>query len=615
MFSAIPGGTRYNGVITILTGSRETLKSRYGWGGLSVGILSSAALLAWVTPAAMAQSMQDTPGLQQTNPGLVTPRPDEDLKPGTRRETTPTPPPDEVELEVPKPPSATDDVQTIQFEVQKVELDGNTVFSDAQLATLVAPYEHRQVTLRELSELADKIADRYRSEGYPTTQVFLPPQRIQEGTVHIAIVEGKIGKVTLEGNKHYRTSVIANQLDFKTGELLKVSDLSDNLNNINRNQSYRLKAVITKGEGAGNTDINLQVEETQPWQIIASFDNQGRPLIGLYRYGLEIQNESLLGYGDKLNLRWLGASGTQVAVGSYNFPLHKSGTTLGYAYSFGYVDVDLERRTQPRIQGYAHNHSMVLTQPLNKSRTLTADVSANFREISTEIDHNELSHDRIRSLSGGVSFNRYDNWGRTFARLQSDVGISWLGGDRKFWKNSAYFTRLQSLPKRNLVILRASGQMSPDSLPSAEQYQVGGAYSVRGFTEGLLVGDRGYNIGAEWRWPIPGLRKISPDMADRFQGVFFYDLGQVWTDTSNPNFRGSNFSSSNRSLLMGAGFGLRARLSHYLSGFIDAGFGFPNKFRVEPNGQPDIRVHFGIQSELLPKEFAVRGTEKTVIKQ
>ena len=553
---------------------------------------------------------QDAGGFSQVDPGLVTPQPDDDLPGRESKDPVPAKPPDEIHLEVPEQSTGSFENETVQFAISKVRFTGNTVFDEDQLAPITQTYIGRQITLKDLGQLTRDVAAKYREAGYLTTQVYLPPQSVDDGIVTISVVEGSIGKIVLSGNKAYRSQIIRNQFQFEPGELLNIPDLEQQLNRVNRNQPYRLQAVLSRGDETGQTDIGVEVKEAQPWQIQPSWDNQGRPFIGMQRYGVEVQNDSLLGFGDKLTTRWMGASGTQVGSGSYNVPVHKSGTTLGYGYSFGYVDVNLDIDNPPAIHGYAHNHSLTLSQPLNRSRTLTADAGINFRNITTTLNEDVANRDRIRSFTGGITFNRFDNWGRTYARLQTDVGASLLGGNRPFWKTNAYLTRLVSLPHRNMLILRASGQLSPDALPSAEAFQIGGEYSVRGYTEGLIIGDRGYNLSAEWRWPVPGLSRISPWLGDRIQGVAFYDMGQAFIDSSNPNRRPSN---ANSSLLMGAGVGVRARLTQYLSGFVDFGAGFPTHHDLEPNGQPDVRVHFGVQSELLPKNYVARSDQKTFI--
>ena len=125
----------------------------------------------------------------------------------------------------------------------------------------------------------------------------------------------------------------------------------------------------------------------------------------------------------------------------------------------------------------------------------------------------------------------------------------------------------------------------------------------------MFVGDRGYNVSAEVRYPIPGLKYVSPWLAQRIQGAAFFDLGQAWLDDSNVAFIPGISHSSARTLLMGAGAGVRLQMTRFLTGFTDFGFGLTPQGALEPNAMPTMRVHFGVRSDLLPKNYKTRGDE------
>jgi hemolysin activation/secretion protein len=273
--------------------------------------------------------------------------------------------------------------------------------------------------------------------------------------------------------------------------------------------------------------------------------------------------------------------------------------------SYGYSHVDVDLTTPNDLDGFAQNAGLFLSHPLNDNRTLVGDVGFNYRHITSELDNVVTNRDEIRSLQTGLTFNKFDRHGRTLARLQQSLGLDWLGANNSFWKSELYLTRLFRLPHDNILMLRAYGQYSPGDLPSAEAFQIGGAFSVRGYHEGLLIGDRGYNLTIEDRFPIPFLRHFSPWLADRLQGAVFFDVGQTWFDRSNDSFISN---ASQRTLLAGTGFGIRARLSQYLQGFVDIGFGLMNRSAVIPAGyaDPTARVHFGIRSNLLPQDLKKR---------
>ena len=79
-------------------------------------------------------------------------------------------------------------------------------------------------------------------------------------------------------------------------------------------------------------------------------------------------------------------------------------------------------------------------------------------------------------------------------------GTTALGGDQSFFYYRGSATRFDRLSERLQLLLRGGLQLSDTRiLPSSEQFQIGGAYTVRGFSEGLLSGRNGYFVSAELR--------------------------------------------------------------------------------------------------------------------
>ncbi|HEY9687746.1 MAG TPA: ShlB/FhaC/HecB family hemolysin secretion/activation protein [Coleofasciculaceae cyanobacterium] len=501
-----------------------------------------------------------------------------------------------------------DSPETTGFFVTRIEVEGSTLFSPEELRMSVRGYEGRNQTLTRLNTLVETLNRNYREKGYLTTQAYIPPQDIVDGRLNIRVQEGRIGRIGIEGNRFYRTGIITRALAQDAGDMLNIRELENDLNRSNRlAPGYKLRAKLVAGALPGETDVNIQVAERQPFQISPSYDNQGRPFIGMYRQGMEFRNDSLTGRADRLYARWLGASGTQIAMGSYSIPLNKHGTELGANFSFSRVNVDLGVKNPPEIIGKAYAYGLSLSQPLDRERHWTLDAGANWRSIDTYFEGDHTQGTEIRSLTTGLSYNHSDRWGRTYNRLQSTLGVGVMNADSKFWKLENYFNRVFVLPKRNLIILKAYGQITPDALPAAEQFQIGGASSVRGYTEGLLIGDRGVNLGIEHQFPIPGLKRVNPWLDDHLRGAWFYDVGRVWLDKSNPVFVSGQSNLPSRTFLQSAGFGFRAQLSRYMQGFLDFGFGLNNRDAVEPLSQPTARIHFGVRSDLLPENYHMRN--------
>jgi|GEM_PF-1375981 len=579
--------------------------------GLSGLMLVAGCLGISLSGQAFAQLQPNGDIAPQSSPGLIAPTAPEQLPDMPRKESEKYARPAEPQADDairPAPPDAPPVVQLERsdFQVKKLVVEGNTVIPEKELRPLLTPYENRTVSLAELGKVVDAINKLYYKKGYYTSQAYIPPQNLDNQTVTIKVLEGRIGEVTVTGNRFIQGKVVKRDVDAQENNILNVQALQDRLRRISASSSaYRLKGVLTPGKENGQTNIELQVRERFPWQVSPTFDNQGRPFIGTYRWGVEAANSDLTGHGDQFRARWIAAAGTQVAAGSYFIPINRYGTQIGSTFAFSRVNLDLGIHNQTQIVGKSYDYAAVALQPLDRQHHLTLDGSLNFRRIVTYFDGDRDSANQVNiaALRLGLTFDRNDRFGRTFLRAQTSIAPGWMGANSKFWKNNLIATRVITLPRRNLLILRGNGQLTPDGLPSAELMQIGGAYSVRGYTEGLLAGDRGYSFTAEHRWPIPGLRHVSPWLDNRLQGATFFDFGNVWLDRSNKLFIEGQSHQPKRTLLAGAGVGFRLQLNTLMQGFADLGWGLVNRTSIEPNAQPSFRVHFGIRANLLPEDY------------
>jgi hemolysin activation/secretion protein len=570
---------------------------------LTITLVSVGTLLSFVHMRAEAAPPSGTAIDASANPGQFLSSPSAlDYDNRRRRELAPQDAAQDAKFDFGKQ-QAQIGLESTTFFVNDVTFEGNTLVDTATLSNLATPFKGKQTNLDELTKLVDAVNQVYWDKGYLTTQAVIPPQDVSYGALKVQVYEGKLGKLNIEGNKYTRSNVIMNQLDLKEGDIINFRDLEKNLNRVNTQNRYNVKASLAPGSQTGETDVTMKVADPNPWQITPTFDNQGRPFIGYYRTGVELSNYNLTGRGDRVQVGVNRSEGATGVLGSYVTPVGKYGTEVGVLGGFSNVRLDLPGG----VVGQAYNASLYAQQPLNKRRTMLLDLAANYKHIHSDVSDTRVSTDEIRSATLGFSFNEFDRYGRTYGRIANTVGAEVLGGNWGFYKAEGYATRLFTLPYDNLIILRGSAQYSPTDLPSAEGYAVGGAYSVRGYTEGLLIGDSGYTFSAEHRWPIPGLKSLSPWWHDRVRGAFFFDIGQAFLDNDNVRFVSNNAQNT---LLIGAGAGLRVSLSQFLTGFLDVGFPLVDRETIEPNSQATARIHFGIRSELIRDGQYSNGLQK-----
>ena len=492
----------------------------------------------------------------------------------------------------------------IYDELHHIQIVGNTVFTQADFKPLIDVFLASTRTTKDVQELIRRIDRKYYEKGFLTTKTLFEGEG--NHTLKLRVVEGRVSQIKIDGNHFQKDKRILKDLNVQEGGLLNLKDLQDTIENVNASQDlYKVKALLTAGKEAGESVLTYEVEERLPFKLSIFSDNRGRPLIGQTRWGTEFEYADPLGKGDKFTLAYTGARGTTISEAAYTIPVNDKGTSVGVAYSFGYVHV--QNRTGPdRLSGQAHNYSLFLNQNVEQVKGLSLSTGFNLRKIRSYENGIQSGESDVTSATAGFNWDGSDQIGRSNVNGTITAGSAFWGGENTFMKYEVAGTRIFNLPKNQYLIFNGYSMLSSGPLPGFEQMQIGGSSSVRGFTEGLLFGDKGVTVNAEYRYPIWGLEKVAPKLAENLQGVLFADASQVVVD-KHTSGRLDGASKRGNTTLVGTGAGLRLAINDSLEGFLDLGVGLTNRSSVEPNAQPSARVHFGIRSQLIPAKYKKRG--------
>ena len=146
---------------------------------------------------------------------------------------------EKVKIDAPEP-GPSQKLQSPQFMVEEIEVTGVTIFEPDVIEQMIAEYEGQNLTLEELGTLVDDLNKLYRDQGYLTTQAYIPPQDIEGGKVKIEVLEGKIGTISVSGNKFYRTWALERNIPQEPGEVLNIKDLETSLNRMNQQENFMI---------------------------------------------------------------------------------------------------------------------------------------------------------------------------------------------------------------------------------------------------------------------------------------------------------------------------------------------------------------------------------------
>ena len=297
----------------------------------------------------------------------------------------------------------------------------------------------------------------------------------------------------------------------------------------------------TSPEGLNAT---LEVEDRRPWLLWSALDNTGSTATGSFRWSLGASAGNLFDRDHTLNASYVTSPGhtsqvRQWALG-YRVPAYRLGGTLSGFYVQS--DVDSGRVLEVfDVSGAGVFGGLLYTHEFGPRGRLTQRVSAGIDDrrfdndlvaAGTDVD---VAPPPVRSRPLSVSYGAEyagDDWGLEWSvqyarNLRSGGGnddatyaVNRLGAKAEWdaWRGSAAFS--WSLPAQWAARAFFEGQLADEALIPGEQFGVGGARSVRGFSEREVAGDDGVRGSLEL-W--------SPAMARLAGGrlVAFADAGRV----------------------------------------------------------------------------------------
>lgn len=483
--------------------------------------------------------------------------------------------------------------------IKKVELSHSEIFSKAEINEFKRLAEGENLTAEDINNLVQIINEQYAKKNIITARASI--ESLEGGVLKIELMEAKIGKVEVKGNKFNRKWFLKRQISSKASNILNLQVLENDLKNFNKQaKSIKLSAKLQPGEEYGTTDIILQAEEKFPYHFSASWDSFGRETTGLLRSGLMLSADSFLGFQDRLTGAVnLSRSSTNPFV-DYNIPLNKYGTRLGGSYMYGRSKVTSGEYSSFDLGANTHIFSTYITHPLIDSGRLNLNLntSANIKLSNADIGGYEYSKYKDYNIAIGTGGRYNFDRGVLFGSVYATNGLI----ENKIASNSEYFAKFNAdayyvhyLPKGIILTFRAGGQYSPCDVPFVEQYQIGGISSVRGYSESLLLASNSYFASTELLLPIPILpeeinipfrrtEKFALRNAVKF--ALFVDNGAIFPDSQK--VKTTNFLTS-------IGAGLRLAISKYVTARGYVGMPLMN---TSIYSQSNARFHFDIVTSL-----------------
>lgn len=459
--------------------------------------------------------------------------------------------------------------------VKSFKLSGNTIFKTEVLLSLVSSYNNKELTLAELKDAASVITKYYRDKGYFVARAYIPAQELDSGVVEIAIIEGLYGSFEIKNSSLVNNKTVQGFMDkLQGGDVVSTMSLERQMLLINDLAGAEVtNAEVLPGKEIGTSDFRITAEPTQKYSGYAIADNYGSKYTGRNRVTVSGSINSVTGIGDSLGMSVMESLTTNLKNGSINYaaPIGYSGLKADASASITTYKLASEYESS-HIHGIARTAGAGLSYPIIKTRsyTLNTTLHIDHKELGDSSDSNSpalTALKKVDSCAMGVNENRKTALFGKPGMLNSSVTLglgtvymdnataktndATLNSEGNYAKLIASISHTQSFTPEFSLQTSLKAQTSLFSnLDSSEDFSVGGAYGVRGYTDGELSGDKGVAFGIEPTYTLPAYNNISHKLS------CFYDYGRVIKNTN----KWSGLTGNERTLqAVGVGYAAQYR--------------------------------------------------------
>ncbi|MBE4855915.1 ShlB/FhaC/HecB family hemolysin secretion/activation protein [Enterobacter cloacae complex sp. P40RS] len=394
------------------------------------------------------------------------------------------------------------------FFISRIELSGATLLSPSAKKRLVAPWLNQCLDIARLNTLTNAVSDWYISRGYITSRAFLTEQDLSGGVLRLAVLEGKLQQIRLEGVPARTLTMTFPGLE---GKILNLRDIEQGMEQLNRVRQRPVEIEILPGDRQGYSVVNLTASPEFPLSGSASFDNSGQKSTGTGQLSGALYGNNLLGLADKWFVSGGRSSDFSNSHDAQNFAAGISVPygygLLDYSYSWSnYLSTIDNNGYLWRSTGDTETHRLNGSWVLFRNGDIKTGVSAG---ITHRINHNYLddvllatSSRKLSSFSLGLNHTQKIASGVATLNPTFTQGVPWFGAEddndkhgdvpkAEFRKWSVNGSFQRPVADRLWWLTSVYFQWSPDRLYGSERLTLGGEASVRGFKEQYISGDNG----------------------------------------------------------------------------------------------------------------------------
>lgn len=433
----------------------------------------------------------------------------------------------------------------LHFKLTGLIVQGASIYKSDKFTKIYSPYLGQEISVAQLYDIVAQINQVYFDDGYLFTQVFLPPQSIENGVVYIQIVEGYVAQIEVQGQPpEFYPMRLALKNIAQLG-VLNIKDLEREMLILNDMPGLSARSVIEQagpsmGAAIGGLKLKILFDYYKD-PLTFSLDNYGSKFIGPYQFGQSGGFSNLFHYMSQTNLRFFQT--TQIKELKYFnidhiVPLNGSGTEMALSANFSRVRPGYTLLPND-INAFSRQIALSLSHPIVKSRSETLDAKLQFERNNTytKLLGVRLYEDLYYALSLLFNYNFADSHNGIHqfnlslrkglnlfdVRPTGSEDLSRAEGRTDFTLYKLKYIHQSTLPHDFGLKLTISAQYANMPLLSGEEFGYGGSEMGKAYNASEITGDKGISGQIEVNYT----RSLNKAIVQHY---LYYDIGKVWNN-------------------------------------------------------------------------------------
>lgn len=443
-------------------------------------------------------------------------------------------------------------------------ITGNNSVATGDLLQILTPLMNKPQNIIKLNEAIEEIQEYYASQGYILSRV-VGVTDDPDGMVNIYVDEGKIGSITIEGNRKTKDYVVQRNILTQPGSVYNDNIIKQDLMRLYGTQAFKdVKRTIERSEDnpeVYNVTIHLEEQRTGTISVGGGIDT-ATGLFGTAGF----TDTNFRGLGQRVALNFLAGTGIVMADSSmlnranlqaelswFEPKLRGTDNALmikAFGRDFASYQIPLSVEQRFGIES-------TISRAFTNYPHLTGSFGLGIENVHVkEGDSNQIARlfaqhaipisERAKQMQGGLFLTLrpslvYDTRNSNtmpregvFANVRFEEYLGLDGFDNTFGKLSGGIKKYYPVAKKSSVSLafRAGGKVHGD-MPEVMAYRLGGPYTVRGFRMSGIGTGSGFMMGqAEFQTPIPFVDRISQaKFLDNIRLAAWVDAGEIYGST------------------------------------------------------------------------------------